>query len=158
MGRVSALERLAVQEAGGTRVVERDLDDVEPVALLKGGRQCRVPAGCLVVDEHAAVLDIGDERQGVRAATRCVGLRPGAQLHFADQVRIREVADVPDVHALEADGHGLSVAEPSGGRGRVPRSYEDVPPDDNVALVAVAVGPDDLLGLPGAFLMTRNPS
>ena len=39
----SALERLAVQEARGARVVERDLDDVEPVALRHSGGSAVFP-------------------------------------------------------------------------------------------------------------------
>src|ERR687895_18640 len=61
-----------------------------------------------------------------------------------------EVADVEDVHALEAGLNRRAVAVARLGLRRVPRAHEDVPPDDDVTLIAVAARPRDQLRVAAA--------
>src|SRR5829696_3717156 len=134
--------------ADPARVRQRHLDDVEPVTVLERRRKRGVPARGCVVDQYAAIREVGNERQRVRAAARHVGLRSRAELDVTDQLWILEVRDVEYVHALEALGDRLAVAGCPGGRRRIPSAYEDVAPHDDVALVALTARPADLLRVP----------
>src|SRR5919197_1172549 len=62
-----------------------------------------------------------------------------------DQLGVSGVGDVEDVHTLPARGHRVPVAVPGRGPLGVPRADQDVLPDHDVTLVAVAVGPGDQL-------------
>ncbi len=95
---------LVPHERCAPRIVEWNLDDRYEGAGSAGGR---------VVDEQAVVLEVRHSRGRVRATASGVCLRPGAELHLADQLGVRQIADVEDVKPLEAHRHRLSVAEPA---------------------------------------------
>ena len=110
---------LEAQELGLLGPAQRHLDDVEALARARS-TACRRPAagGC------------------PRSGTRGQRVRAARQVDAGDELRVLRVADVEDVHALEADRDGLAVAGLVGARVRVPRADEDAAPDDDVALAA----------------------
>jgi len=123
LGRHARIARRHEPEVrGGCRVVERNLDDVHPAARdrLLGARIAAedVAARPVRVDEQTVVLEVGDERLGVRAARR---------RDERDHVRSRRVDDVDDVDALLAGRDGQVAARRAAGRcGRVPRADDQV--------------------------------
>src|SRR5687767_12671158 len=78
------------------------------------------------------------------------------RLDRADQDRITQVGDVEDMQALEPFRDRLAVAGHSGRGRRVPGADQDVPPDDDVALVAEALLEHDLAG-PGGPGDVQDP-
>src|SRR6266545_5978487 len=139
-GRVGRSGQLfPMNEAGAGRVGERHRDDVHEVTqgVLAGKIEADAAPGAarvVAVDDQVAARD-ARHRDGVRAAWQLVG---------SLQHGVRAVADVEDVHALPAGGYRLTAAGPRRSLLRVPRADEDVLPDDDVALIAVALRMGDL--------------
>ena len=98
-------------------IVERHLDDVDPVALRCAGRQGRVTAGRRVVDHRAVVAASGTSvsvcvpQPGESASGRALSSTSPTSSGF------RLVADVEDVHALEA-GRNRRPSQVAGRRTR----------------------------------------
>jgi hypothetical protein len=133
--------RLDPKQAGSGQIIEGHFDNVEPVARRRRVRVRRVVGDRAAVYEQPVVRDIRHRRRRVGAAREWYG---------RDEVGIRLVGDVKDVHALEAGRDCLAVAgqtrseRPGASCRRIPGADEDVPEHDNVALVPVAEGSGDL--------------
>src|SRR5215831_4654380 len=71
---------------------------------------------------------------------------------------MHRVADVEHVHALPAGGYRRPEAGPGGGLLAVPRPEENVLPDDDVTLVAVALRVGQLLRVLGVRDVDHPPA
>src|SRR5262249_17120144 len=124
----------AVDETRVFRIIERHRDHVhESAEGVLGSEIAARPA------TRAARVVAVDDQIAVRDPRHCDGVRTTWELYRCLQLGAHWVTDVEHVHALPASGYRRPEAGPGAGLPPVPRPEEDVLPDNDASLVAVAL-------------------